>query len=186
MPQSKLRPLHLLALSLAALAPACDPEEALEEMVVSSARRPCVGLEPMLCLRYAEDGGELKSHYSGIQGFTHRWGVETRLRYHVEAVEKPDADAPSEHWIADEIVSEAQDPVGTRYDLNFHESAPDSGWFVASGERLRMIDTEVDCAPALCAEVLSRLAASTPFAAEFELTADEAVPLRLVSLQDIP
>ncbi|MCY1066158.1 DUF4377 domain-containing protein [Nannocystis sp. RBIL2] len=178
-----LRSTSLLALTLAALAPACGPEESLE-VVVASTRSPCVGLAEMLCQRHAEDGGEFETNYHGFEGFTHRWGVETRLRYHVEPVEEPDADGSDQRWIADEIVSEAQDPVGTQYTLVFSDIAAGSAWFVASDEGLRMLDTEVACAPEACADVLDRVAAGTSFSATFELTADEAVPLRLLALED--
>ncbi|WAS92398.1 hypothetical protein [Nannocystis punicea] len=58
------------------------------------------------------------------------------------------------------------------------------GETVASGARLRVIATEVDCAPQMCADVLQRIADGTPFSATFELTADEDVPLRLLALAD--
>ncbi|PCC72419.1 protein of unknown function [Nannocystis exedens] len=182
-PRSKPRATSLLVLCLTVLAPACGPKEA-QEVVVASRRSPCVGAFPMLCLRYSEDGGEFETTYNYFEGFTHRWGVETRLRYHVEPVADPGADQSDERWIADEIVSEEHDPVGTRYTLGFSNDSPDSGWFVPSGDRLLMLDTEVDCAPELCADVLQRIADGTPFSATFELTADEDVPLRLLSLAD--
>ncbi|MCY1055372.1 hypothetical protein [Nannocystis sp. SCPEA4] len=170
----------LIVLSLAVLTPACGPEEALEA-VVSPVRAPCVRLTYGYCLRSAENGSEEKIIDNGYEGFTHRWGVETHLLYHVGPVEGSTLDGPDQRWYADEIVSETRDPVGTQYTINFPEAAPDA-WFVASGERLLMIDTEVDCAPQVCADLLDRSAAGATFSATFELTADEAVPLRLLSL----
>jgi hypothetical protein len=181
-PRSTPRSTCLFGLTLAVLAPACGPDEALEA-VISPVRSPCVRLTHGLCINVVEDTGEAEFPDHGYEGFTHRWGVETRLRYHVESLEGSTLDGPDQRWIVDEIVEETEDPVGTQYPISFPEAAPNS-WFVASGERLRMIDTEVACAPALCADVLDRVAAGTSFAATFELTADEAVPLRLLAVED--
>lgn len=178
------RPILLINLlvAVAALVPACEPVDESREAVVSAFRAPCTGLEPMLCLVYTEDGGEPELSYDSFEGFSHRWGVETRLLFHTETVEDPPADGSSIRSIADEILAETPEDPGTTFDLSFPEESPGTGWFVASGDRLRMIDTEVACEPAVCTEILEHTAAGTAFTATFELLGDTDVPLRAVSL----
>jgi len=175
----------LCVVSAAVLAPACESSEKDEqEVVVAPLRSPCVGAQPMLCLEYREDGGEAEVMYDSFTGWTHRWGVETRLRYHVEAIEDPPADGSDRRMVVDEIVEERADEVGQEFELSFMETGPDSGWFVAADDRLIMVDTAVACEAALCADVLARTASGAPFSATFDLTGDEDVPLRLLSVRD--
>jgi hypothetical protein len=144
--------------------------------VIAADRVPCVGVAFQLCLQVSEDGGPFLYFYDGIDGYQHRWGVETRMSYLVSTVDDPPADGSSLSYELDAIETEVTDPVGTSYELPFHEP----GYFAAAGTgQLDMIGTTVACEPALCAEIL---AATGEYTVSVELTADPSVPLRAIAI----
>lgn len=172
----------LLAFSLVPLASGCTGGEH-HEVVVASTRRPCMGVGSQMCLSVQEEGAGPSLFYDGIEGFSHRWGVETRLRYTTFSVDDPPEDGSSERYVLDEIVSEATDPVGTRFDLKFPEAPPGTGWFEASGDGLSMVGTKVSCDAPVCADIVARTAGGAAFEVTFELTSDATAKLRALSVE---
>jgi hypothetical protein len=173
--------MRTLAMPLAfviALAAACDGggDDNVHTGAIASMRQPCTGEADLLCLRMATDGGPVETFHSSIDGFTFKWGVRSSITFTRTEIENPIPDEGLYDYALETIVAEAWDPVGTRYTLHFHGS---DAWFVRRGANLMMRDTEVECAPALCDQILAGQAEAHDIL--FELTADPFVPLRALS-----
>lgn len=149
---------------------ACASESAAttHTAVVSAIRQPCIGEGTQLCLVLTEEN-ESSWHYGGIDGFEHRWGVETELRYHEVPAENPLADESSVRFVLDEIVRETprSDP---EFELSFSELAPGNVWFLGESSPLDMRGTSVDCAPSVCSELLTHQAVG--FTATMQFTSE--------------
>lgn len=74
---------------------------------VSAETKPCVGIALMTCLQVREKPSEPWSlHYTGIEGFEPKPGIEYRLRIIERQVENPPADGSSIRWSLDKIVKQ--------------------------------------------------------------------------------
>ena len=166
------------ALALVIALAACDSggDDNVHVGTVASMRQPCIGQFDALCLRLATDGGPVETFHSAIDGFTFKWGVRSSITFTRDEIEDPVPDDGQYDYALETIVAEAWDPIGTRYTLHFHGS---DAWFVRRGANLMMRDTEVECAPALCDQILAGQSEAHDIL--FELTPDPFVPLRAVS-----
>lgn len=152
-----------------------------EEVTVLPLRTPCVGgVDSRLCLRIERGAGDVESLYGGIQGFSPRWGYESRIRMRTGELDTSVEDATEPHFL-DEIIAEER-VVSAPFDLAFFGLASaDDGWFLGAQSPLDMRGTPVECEPALCDALLATNRTSQTFAVTFELTATENV-LRAVTV----
>jgi hypothetical protein len=165
-----------LALLLVVLVSACATEE-IQDGVVDSLRAPCVGEGNFLCVQLHDTaGGQPRTIYGGLEGYAHRWGVEARVRYHVETVGDPPADGSSLRYVVDEVVAEIEDEARREFALSFPQSPPGTGWFAAAGAgQLDMAGTDVACDPAVCNDILNRAEALAAFSVRFEIAGPAAL-----------
>ncbi|MBK9033558.1 MAG: DUF4377 domain-containing protein [Myxococcales bacterium] len=142
---------------------------------------PCVGLTNQLCLAMMSDGGAVDYAYEGIRGFTHTWGVTTRLRYHVEQVDDPPADGSAKTLVLDEILEVTPAEAGRAFDLAFaHAPQP---WFATVGDHLRLVDrVDVACAADVCAAITALDVPDGTYAVDLEFTGDPAAPARALAV----
>lgn len=171
-----------LALLLVVLVSACATEE-IRDGVVDSLRAPCIGNGNFLCVQLHDTaGGQPMLMYGGLEGYAHRWGVEARIRYHVETVEDPPADGSSLRYIVDEVVAEIEDEPGREFALSFPQTPPGTGWFEAAGAgQLDMAGTDVACDPVVCGDIMNRAEARAAFSVRFEIAGPDA--LRAIRVQ---
>jgi hypothetical protein len=155
---------------------ACATEE-IRDGVVDSLRAPCVGEGNFLCVQLHDTaGGQPRLIYGELEGYAHRWGVEARIRYHVETVDDPPADGSSRRYVVDEVVAEIEDEAGREFALSFPQTPPGTGWFTAaSAGQLDMSGTDVACDPVVCNDILNRAEALVGFSVRFEIAGPDAL-----------
>jgi hypothetical protein len=165
-----------LALLLVVLVSACGTEE-IRDGVVDPLRAPCVGEGYFLCVQLHETaGGQPRLIYGELEGYAHRWGVEARVRYHVETIDDPPADGSSRRYVVDDVVSEIEDVAGREFALSFPQTPPGTGWFTAAGAgQLDMSGTAVACDPIVCNDILNRAEARAGFSVRFQIAGPDAL-----------
>lgn len=169
---------------LVVLVTSCTSDPELRDGVVSPLRFPCTGEGSFMCLKLEDSAssGSPGLIYGGLSGYTHRWGVEAHVRYHLEAIADPPADGSSMRRVVDEVVTEIEDAAGPELDLSFPDAPPGNGWFQADGAgRLDMAGTTVVCDPAVCSDILTRTDATIAFEVTFAI--EGADTLRALSVQ---
>ncbi len=173
-----------LVASAVALSPACAGEPTQppgpDELIVGPTRAPCTGVDSQLCLLVSREGGPFERFYSGIEGFVFRWGQQVTLRYSVHEVADPPADGSSLRFVAEEVLAVDADVLEPVFDIAFPDPRPSTGWFAAGAAAgaVSMLSTAVACAPAVCGELVAQ---DGPIVVSFELTGDDARPLRAVA-----
>jgi hypothetical protein len=169
-------------LLIVALASACADDPEIREGVLAPLRTPCTGEGSFMCLRLHDTTGD-ETHvlYGGIDGYTQRWGVEARVRYHTVEIADPPADGSARSYVVDEIVAEIEDAAGPEFDLAFPDVPPGNGWFAPDGDgRLDMAGTAVLCALPVCNLILARTDLTAAFRVRFQL--DGPSSLRAISV----
>jgi len=177
------RAITFALISLAATA--CTDE--VHEVVVASTMTPCYSPWPSLCLQQGENGASPSITYSGgIDGFEFRWGVETTLRYHVEDIEQPLADGPSELHILDEVIAVRVEAPGTTFTTRFLPAETDDVWFEADVPGVvGYFGTPVACEAAICDQLVAPQVVGSRRDVTFEHTG-LLVPLRATAVQPVP
>jgi hypothetical protein len=145
----------------------------IEVVTVSALRAPCQAFTAELCLVMQPDFEPPETLFFGIDGYTHRWGIESELKIRREQVDPPLPDGPSERIILLETIIE-REPIIAPFQLSF----PFNGnrWFqgsAASGT-LDLLGTTVLCEASVCSEIVT--ADTNGFAnfnVTFELTDDD-------------
>ena len=87
-----------------------NPETRSIELL--SFKAPCFGVIQRLCFQLPEN----LNFHGPIEGFDFVWGHAYELSLNVSAVENPEADASSTKFELNEIISESEDSVGSRYE----------------------------------------------------------------------
>lgn len=121
-----------------------------EYLNVVSYKAPCQGVAQQLCiLTYDTDADVKGNFYNSIDGFDYVWGHAYQLTMTVTEISNPPADGSSLNYRLDEIVSDIEDSIGTRYSYERVEllnhtftKAPDNYNFL--GQPF-MCKTGVDC-----------------------------------------
>jgi hypothetical protein len=140
-----------LVLALALLAACEHGQTPIETAIVSPLQTPCVFLDQQMCMTMVPDQKPMETLFFGIEGFTHRWGIESEIKFRREPVDPRPIEGPSENLILLEIVVE-NETVTAPFQLQF---PPGSGWFIASGTTLDLHGTTVTCDPAVCDQLIS-------------------------------
>ena len=88
-------------------APIPAAKEDTREIEVDAQMVDCTGVGPQKCLRIRKGPqAEWELWYSGIEGFTHKDGVKSRLRVREEKVPNPPADGSSLRLILLEVLEQ--------------------------------------------------------------------------------
>lgn len=153
----------------------------IEVVTVSALRQACVNSAPQMCLTMQPDFEQPETLFFGIDGYTHRWGVESELIIRREPIDPITADGQSELITISEVLAERQ-PIVAPFDLVFSFPGT-SGWFTTVGpERLNMLGTTVRCEAMLCNLITSRSSNFVAFGVTMELTEDDQT-LQAVAVQ---
>lgn len=83
-----------------------------ESIEILSFKLPCFGVSQRLCLQTGDNG----FFYDSIEGFDFVWGHTYELSVEVSEVEEVEEDASSLRYELSEVVSDAEDSIGTTYD----------------------------------------------------------------------
>lgn len=159
-------PVMSRSIVLIALAACEGGQTPTETATVSALREPCVGFISQLCLVVTDEGEQPHREFFGVQGYAHRWGVESEIVYTREPLDPPPADGPSETLILLDIVVE-REPITAPFQLAF--PAGGTGWF-SDTTPLEMDGTRIECDAAICDQLTAADTSETPFTATFELT----------------
>ena len=87
--------------------PATNATAPLKHVVIEVApvQVDCVGVAPMKCLQYREQGStEWLNHYGAIEGFEFQEGYRYTLRIAEYKVENPPADASNLRWVLKQVL----------------------------------------------------------------------------------
>jgi hypothetical protein len=170
-------------LVVAALGACTGGESPSEEVTVAALRTPCQGEGTFMCLGLTHADGSPGNVMFGIEGYTHRWGFESQIRFRTETIEDPPQDGPSANLILEELISEER-VVSSSFELAFFDTPPGVAWFFATSSSLvlDMARTTVQCEQAVCDDILARSAATTAFTVTMELTDDDQT-LRATGVQ---
>ncbi len=148
-------------LVLITLAACGQGESPLETAIVSPIRAPCIGLGPQLCLTMVPDGQPEQRLFEGIEGYTHRWGVESEIEFQRETIENPPADSSSQRLILVDTIVENDIPLAS-FSLDF-PGGPD--WFSGTGTQLDLFGTTIQCDQAVCDQLRAADVSGAPFSA---------------------
>ncbi len=154
--------------SLAALVvvAACGGGESpIETAIISPVLSPCIGFGPHMCMNVAFDGGPSTRQFFGIEGYDHRWGVESEITLRREVVENPPADGSSQRLILEDTIVENDIPLGA-FDLEF-PAGPD--WFSGTGTEVELLGTTIECELAVCDELRAADQSAAAFTVDVEL-----------------
>lgn len=146
---------------------ACDPTT--ETATVAALRQPCVGFERALCLVMSQDQQPLHQEFHGIEGFSHRWGIQSEITFYREELDPPVADGPREKLILLEVVDETA-TITAPFALEFPATGP--GWFSGSGTTFDVLGTTVVCEADVCDQLVAADLGESPFEVTMELTDD--------------
>ncbi len=122
-----------------------------------------------MCMIMVPDQKPMERLFFGIDGFSHRWGIESEITFRRERVDPPPIDGSSENIILLDVI--AENPIITApFDLTFPFGG---GWFAGSGTQLDMVGTTVQCELTLCEQIRSASDTGTQFIVTMELTDDD-------------
>lgn len=136
--------------------------------IVAPLRVPCQGFGPVMCLSMAPVQEAQELLFFGIQGYTHRWGVESEITFRREVLDKPIPDGPSENIILLDTVLETE-AITAPFELTFPGG---SGFFSGIGTQLDMLGTTVECEQAVGNQIATASSSGVPFTVTMELTGD--------------
>ncbi len=136
--------------------------------IVAPLRVPCQGFGPVMCLSMVPVQKPQELVFSGIEGYTHRWGVESEITFRREVVAEPIPDGSSENLILIETVVE-NETITAPFELSFPGG---SGFFSGTGTQLDMLGTTIECSQALCNAITTASSSGVPFQVTMELTDD--------------
>ena len=148
-------------------------------------RSPCSSwVGPVTCTVTLADEGDFND-YQRVEGLDWRWGKTMTFDYADIPADPPaGADAYSRRYHLVEVRSETLDPVGTTYTVRKFTSMGEPS-LIRDGEHLRFNDMlrgpdpeRIACDPATCDAVTAAELADVVV----ELTADPAIPLRVVAV----
>jgi hypothetical protein len=144
----------------------------IETVIVSPLRIPCQGFGPDLCLEMTPDRQPTERVFFGIEGFSHRWGIESEITIRREAVNPPVPDGPSENLIMLEtVVENPRDP--SPFDMTFPFGG--GSWFSGTTSPLTMIDgTLVECEATVCT-ALNTADVGNQFVVSMELVGEQTI-----------
>jgi hypothetical protein len=157
-------------LAILALAACGGGQTPIENVTVSALRMPCQGFEVDMCLQMQSDFQTPELLFFGIEGFTHRWGVETEMTIRREVVDPALPDGPSERVIMLDLINELQ-PVTGPFELDFPSSSGRQ-WFVSRPPNLDMVGTTVLCEASVCSAITSAQSSFINFTVTMQLTGD--------------
>lgn len=159
-----MKPLLALVLLTACTEHGSTPTETA---IVAPLREPCQqGLGPTMCVSMATDRG-METVFFVIQGYSHRWGVESEITFRREAIENPPPDGPGVNLILIETIAE-HETITAPFELTF----PGPGFFSGTGTLLDMHGTTIECEQAVGNQIASASSSELPFTVTMELTAD--------------
>lgn len=142
-----------------------------ELAIVSPLRVPCQGFAPTMCLEMTPDRKPTERVFFGIDGFSHRWGIEAEIELRREAVNPPLADGPSENLILLDVIVENPRDVSP-FDLTFPFGG---GWFSGSTSPLTLVDgTAVECEASICTSIVAA-DQGNPYTVTMEIVDDQTL-----------
>ncbi len=159
---------RLFLAALVVLAACEHGQTPIETAIVAPLRKPCQGFVQQLCLTMVPDQQPTETLFFGIEGYTHRWGVESEISLRREALDPPPADGPSENLILLEIIAENETITGP-FQLEFPFGP---GWFQVSGSGLDMHGTSVQCDSVLRDQILTADSNGFSYTVTMQLTDD--------------
>jgi hypothetical protein len=168
-------------LAIALLLPACTEhgQTPTQTAIVSPLRTPCEGFGPVMCLTMVPDQRPQERLFFGIQGYEHKWGVESEITFRREVVEEPVPDGPGENIVLIETIVENQTITGP-FDLTFPSGF--GGWFSGTAPTLNMLGTPVQCETTVCNDILAPSGSGSPFAVTFEIVDEQTLRATAVTL----
>ncbi len=135
--------------------------------IVAPLRVPCQGVGPVMCLSMVPVQKPTELLFFGIEGYTHRWGVESEITFRREVVE-PIPGGPSENLILLETIVENETITGP-FDLSFSSG---SGFFSGAGTQLDMLGTTIECEQSIGDLIATASSGGISFQVTMELTDD--------------
>ncbi|MGS0497134.1 DUF4377 domain-containing protein [Pseudoalteromonas mariniglutinosa] len=129
----------------------CDDDNdtsSLDTKTFASHKTPCVGVSQQLCLIIQDD--DVGSYfYDSIEGFDFVWGHTYQLSLKITDIINPPADASSLQYSIENVISDIEDNVGTRYEYSLVELlewtfTKESGVYYFLGQPFEC-QTGVDC-----------------------------------------
>lgn len=140
----------------------------IETAIVAPLRVPCQGFGPVMCLSMVPVQQPQELLFFGIQGYTHRWGVESEITFRREVLDEPVPDGPSENIILLDTVVE-NETITAPFDLTFPGG---SGFFSGTGTQLDMLGTTIQCEQEVGNQIATASSSGIQFKVTMELTAD--------------
>lgn len=151
----------------------------MQGAIVSPLREPCQGFGPVMCLTMVPDQQPKERLFEGIQGYTHRWGVESEILFRREVVEEPVPDGPSELVILVDTIVENQ-TITAPFPLVFPPGF--GGWFSGSAPQLNLMGTPVQCEAAVCSDIMGPNNNGQGFTVQMELVDEQTLRALSVTL----
>jgi hypothetical protein len=153
------------------LVAACEHGQTpIETALISPLRVPCQGFEPTMCLEMQPDQQPVERVFFGIDGFSHRWGIEAEITLRREQLE-PIPDGPSENLIMLELIVENPRDVSP-FDLDFPFGG---GWLTGTTSPLDLHGTSVTCEATLCTEIRNADLNGQQYRVTFDVVGDQAL-----------
>jgi Domain of unknown function (DUF4377) len=140
----------------------------IQTAIVAPLRVPCQGFGPVMCLSMVPVQKPTELVFFGIEGYTHRWGVESEITFRREVLDQPIPDGPSENLILIDTVVE-NETITAPFDLSFQGGF---GFFSGTGTQLDMLGTTVECDQAIGNQISTASSSGVPFQVTMELTDD--------------
>ncbi len=160
-----MKPLLALVLLTACTEHGSTP---IQTAIVAPLRVPCQGFGPVMCLSMVPVQQPRELVFFGIEGYTHRWGVESEITFRREVLDQPIPDGPSENLILiDTVVENAT--ITAPFELAFPGG---SGFFTGTGTQLDMLGTTIECEQAVGNQIATASSSGIPFQVTMELTDD--------------
>lgn len=120
----------------------------VEVLTVAPIRAECTGVGLTMCYIVLQPDGNFEYFNNAIEGFEYEWGYLYELLVTVEDVENPPADAPSQRYVLDSVLSQEAVPQGTPFNLSLIGQAIeklDDNLYGFHNEQQFVCDEGVDC-----------------------------------------